>query len=182
MLIIQPGGRVDRPLVMGSWGRLPCEIKALRVNGRRPVPPPPAPSGNCCRSWSACLRFHAHPGAGSTLRTGALVAVTAARSLERPAEVGQHPERQQVDAEERLDAGHRAHPAGGAQHVLRVLTSSHRKPPLRRSRQGLCPPVDAMRADFAVLPGRFPVQCQPRQLWILRNIQRFRKGWRVLSR
>ena len=42
------------------------------------------------------------------------------------------------------------------------LTSSHRKP-LRRLRQGLCPPVDAMRADCTVLPGRFPVQCPPRQ-------------------
>jgi hypothetical protein len=66
--------------------------------------------------------------------------------------------------------------------LLRVLTTFHRKPPLRRSRQGLRPPIDEVRADFAVLPGRFPVQCQPRQLWILRNLQRFRNESRMLSR
>ena len=35
----------------------------------------------------------------------------------------------------------------------RVLTTSHRKPPLRRSRQGLHPRVAEVCADFAVLPG-----------------------------
>ena len=37
--------------------------------------------------------------------------------------------------------------------LLRVLTTSYRKPPLRRSRQGLHPRVAEVRADFAVLPG-----------------------------
>jgi hypothetical protein len=35
----------------------------------------------------------------------------------------------------------------------RVLTTSHRKPPLRRSRKGLRLPIAEVRADFAVLPG-----------------------------
>jgi hypothetical protein len=36
---------------------------------------------------------------------------------------------------------------------VRVLTTSHRKPPLRRLRQGLPPRIAEVRADFAVLPG-----------------------------
>jgi hypothetical protein len=36
--------------------------------------------------------------------------------------------------------------------LVRVLTTSHRKPPLRRSRKGMRPPITEVRADFAVLP------------------------------
>ena len=42
--------------------------------------------------------------------------------------------------------------------------STHRQHPLRRSRTGLCPRIAEVRADCAVLPGQFPVQCQPCQL------------------
>src|SRR5215216_686980 len=34
-----------------------------------------------------------------------------------------------------------------------LLTTSHRKPPLRRSRKGLRSPIAEVRVDFAVLPG-----------------------------
>jgi hypothetical protein len=59
--------------------------------------------------------------AGPEVTQERLVTFDTALLFERPAEVGQDPQGQQIDAEERLDPRHRPHPAGGAQGILAGL-------------------------------------------------------------
>ena len=50
-----------------------------------------------------------------------------------PAEVGQDPQRQQIDAEERLDPGHCPDPSGGAQGILAGLQAGNPGPDVQLS-------------------------------------------------
>jgi hypothetical protein len=60
-----------------------------------------------------------------------------------------------------------------------VLSTSNRKPPLR-----FISLATTMKSSTksAVFSAELPYHPELRRMWILRNIQRFRKGWRVLSR
>src|ERR1700752_3035081 len=54
-----------------------------------------------------------------------LVTFATAVLFERPTEVGQDPQRQQIDAEERLETSHKPDPASGPQDVLPWLQTSN---------------------------------------------------------